>query len=262
MTASNSLGKLLGILDFFTGDAPVWSATEIVAALGTSRATGYRYIRALTSAGLLSAVGNGHYVLGSRIIELDLQIRKGDPLLKASEGVLERLRDETGHSALLCTLFQNSVLCVRVCRSSTSATALINRGQRRSLFRGAMSKVILAHLSLYQLRNVYARRQAEINQAKLGRHWDDFRDALSRIRSAGFAKSAGESTPGLVGISAPIFNAEQVVIGSVGVAWSATRNRIRDHERIAGLVKRAGEQITRRLSRPETGKVLGPRAVR
>lgn len=109
---ASSLTRMLSILDLFTEDNPIWSTTDIIDTLGASRSTGYRYIKALGSVGLLSAVGNGYYMLGSRIIELDLLIRKTDPLLQAAKDILEELVDATGHTALLCMLFQNSVLCI------------------------------------------------------------------------------------------------------------------------------------------------------
>ena len=65
----------------------------------------------------MTSVRNGYYSLGPRIIEMDLQIRLTDPLLMASHGVLEGLVEEIGHSALLCTAFDDSVLCIAECRA-------------------------------------------------------------------------------------------------------------------------------------------------
>ncbi len=259
--ASSSLTRMLSILDLFTMEDPIWSTGDILDALDSSRSTGYRYIRAMTSAGLLGAVGNGFYVLGPRIIELDLQIRKTDPLLQATEGVLEELVDATGHSSLLCMLFQNAVLCVKECRVPLSPEALIGRGQRRPLFRGAMSKVILAHLPVHRLRTIFSRRQEEISAARLGDQWDKFRDHLAAVRAEGYVQSVGEFTTGLAGIAAPVFNAEQSVIGSVGVAMDANELADIDIERVALAVKRAGRKISGRMASGSMSPVLGPRAV-
>src|SRR3954451_15576271 len=123
MTASEaadgarSLAKAFQILDLFSETNPVWSTAAIIEALETSRSTGYRYIKALHDTGLLTSVRNGYYSLGPRIIEMDLQIRMTDPLLLASHGVLEDLVDTIGHSALLCTAYRDSVLCIREVRA-------------------------------------------------------------------------------------------------------------------------------------------------
>ena len=258
---ANSLTRMLSILDLFTEDNPLWATNEILTALEVSRSTGYRYIRSMASAGLISAVGNGYYILGPRIIELDLQIRNTDPLLQASEGVLEELCDSTGHSALLCTLFQNSVLCVRESLVPCSPADLMGRGQRRPLLRGAMSKVILAHLSAHRLRSIYNRRQDEIIDAGLGESWDEFRANMAAIRNEGYAKSSGEFTRSMIGASAPVFNAGDEVIGSVGVAWDKSEMGQVDFDRIALSVKRAGREISARMRDRSMGKVLRPRAV-
>lgn len=258
---ASSLTKMLSILDLFSEENPIWSTTDIIDALGASRSTGYRYIKALNNVGLLSAVGNGYYMLGSRIIELDLLIRKTDPLLLAAKGVLEQLVEATGHTALLCMLFQNSVLCISEKLAPLSPKMLFSRGQRRPMFKGAVSKIILAHLPNHRLRSIFAKRQDMIREAGLGETWEEFRDGLSRIRSNGYVKSVGEFIPGNVGIAAPIFNADGNIIGSIGIACSKDELRDTDLNRVALSVKRAAKEITAKMSAEDSGLVLPPRAV-
>src|SRR5690349_9754226 len=71
-----SLDRLLGLLGLFTAKTPIVSAEDMISALKLSRSSGYRYLKALAEAGLIAAVANGHYVLGPRVIQLDLQIRQ------------------------------------------------------------------------------------------------------------------------------------------------------------------------------------------
>lgn len=259
--SSSSLLKALSILEFFHADRPLWSTQEILDALQVSRSTGYRYIKALASVGLLGAVGNGYYMLGPRIIELDYTIRLTDPLLRASEGVLEELVEATDNSAILCTLYQNSVICISERRAKLSPKNLFSRGQRRSLFKGAMSKVILAHLPNHRLRNVFSRRREDIEDAKLGSSWEVFRDGLTQIRSDGYVKSVGEFQSGIVGVSGPIFNGDDAIIGSVGVAWEHAEMKHIDVPRTISLVKRAAREISQRIAASTAGTALPPRAV-
>src|SRR5688572_12073091 len=80
---SNSLVRLLGVLDLFTPGSPAWSTDALIRSLDMSRSNGYRYIKALSDVGLIAPVSDGHYVLGPRIVELDRQIRQCDPLYNA-----------------------------------------------------------------------------------------------------------------------------------------------------------------------------------
>ena len=254
---ASSLTKMLSILDLFSAEAPAWSTAAIIEALETSRSTGYRYIKALHASGLLSTVGNGQYVLGPRVIELDLQIRNTDPLLQASRGVLEELVETIGHSALICTAFRDSVLCIREHRAPLSPENRFCRGQRRPLFQGAISKVILAYFPHHRLKSLYSRSQPEIERAGLGATWDEFRSALGRIKKDGYMITKGEFNPGVYGVAAPLFNESTVVLGSVGVAWDEQERRDVDVKRAVLSVKRAAREISTRLATAGQ-KVMGP----
>lgn len=245
--SAGSLARMLQILELFTDSGPVWSTADLIDALETSRSTGYRYIKTLHDAGLLTSVRNGYYTLGPRIIEMDLQIRQTDPLLLASEGVLEDLVENVGHSALLLTAFRDSVLCIGECRAPTSPANRFSRGQRRPMFQGAGSKVILAHLPHHRLKAIYPRYQEEIEKAGLGNTWAVFRKTLGEIKKNGFLLTRGEFNPGVYGVAAPILTDQKTAVGSVGVAWDES---IRDMnvDQAVHAVKEAAMTITERLA--------------
>jgi DNA-binding IclR family transcriptional regulator len=245
--SAGSLARMLHILELFTEAEPVWSTAALIEALETSRSTGYRYIKTLHDAGLLTIVRNGHYGLGPRIIEMDLQIRQTDPLLLASHGVLESLVDEIGHSALLCTAYGDSVLCIREVRAPLSPANRFSRGQRRPLFQGAVSKVILAYLPHHRLKAVYARQSREIEKAGLGSTWSEFRTALGEIKKDGYLVTMGEFNPGVYGVAAPVLTDQKTALGSVGVAWDAHERRDVQKEHAVLRVKEAAATVSERV---------------
>lgn len=245
--SAGSLAKTFQILDLFSEADPVWSTAAIIQALETSRSTGYRYIKALHDAGLLTSVRNGYYSLGPRIIEMDMQIRMTDPLLLASHGVLEDLVDTIGHSALLCTAYRDSVLCIRECRAPRSPVNRFSRGQRRPLFQGAVSKVILAHLPHHRLKAIYSRQSKEVENAGLGSTWSAFRASLGKIKRDGYLVTMGEFTPGVYGVAAPVLNHQRTALGSVGAAWDEKERRDVEVEQAVVAVKRAATTVSQRL---------------
>jgi DNA-binding IclR family transcriptional regulator len=245
--STSSLSKMLHILQLFSEAEPVWSTAAILEALETSRSTGYRYIKTLHDAGLLNTVRNGQYTLGPRIIEMDLQIRQTDPLLLASHGVLEDLVDKIGHSALLCTAYGDSVLCIAEHRAPLSPANRFTRGERRPLFQGAVSKVILAHLPHHRLKAIYPRQRKEIEDAGLGSTWSEFRTTLGKFKKDGYVVTMGEFNPGVTGVAAPILNDQKTSLGSVGVAWDQNERRDIDVEHAVLAVKRAATTISERV---------------
>ena len=258
---SKSLVRLLGLLDLFTPAAPAWSTHALIQSLGSSRSTGYRYVKALTDVGLLAPVSNGHYILGPRIVELDRQIRQCDPLYNAASAVIKRLADESKHSVLLCALFSDSVLCVREELAPDSPPTIFSRGQRRPLFRGAASKIMLPYLKPYQLRSIYAKHSRTIAAAGLGSDWTTFRANLAKIRNDGVIVTVGEFNPGVLGVSAPIFNRDGLVLGSIGVAGAASKFDRAELDRVTRLVKAAASQVTDRLRLIGFGTDRAPRAI-
>ena len=244
---ASNLAKMLHVLQLFTGKEPVWSTAEIIEALDTSRSSGYRYVKTLYEAGLLASVSKGHYSLGPAIIEMDLQIRETDPLLLASDGILEDLVAKIGHSSLLCTAYRDAVLCIRESRAPDSPENRFSRGQRRPLFQGASSKVILAYLPHHRLRWIYPRQQAEIEAAGLGSSWGAFRAALGEIKKAGYAVTFGEFNPGVYSVAAPILTDQRISLGSVGVAWHEKERRDVDVPHAVRAVQQAATTISERL---------------
>jgi DNA-binding IclR family transcriptional regulator len=256
----SSLTKMLSILDLFTPDKPVWSTNELIESIGTSKSTAYRYMRSLHAAGLMGQMGNGFYVLGSRIVELDLQIRTSDPLHNAANGVLEELVNKTGHSSMLCALVSNSLLCIREQLAPFSPEKLFSRGQRRPLFFGAASKIVLPYLPPHRVRGIYEHNAKTVAEARLGGSWEEFKSTLARFRRAGFVRTHGEFNPGVTGMAAPIFNREGLILGSLAISWKDELTEV-DEPGVAEALKAAAREITERVSTTTSGLDRPPRAV-
>ena len=246
----NSLERMLSLLDVFTVEAPVWSTEDLIRHSGCSRSTCYRYIKALQDVGLLTPVAEGGFILGPRIVEMDRQIRTCDPVYTAGGPPMDALAKRTGHTALLAALYSDTVMCVR---QIPEAEGLFSRGQRRPLFHGAASKVILAHLPSHQLRTLFARHRKPIASAELGSDWKSFLATLRSIRQQGHCITIGEFQPGIVGIAAPLFNRDGQVLGSLGIAMPTESVRPGEYKPLVAAVIAAAGEATLRIASFEHG---------
>ncbi|MDO9499946.1 IclR family transcriptional regulator [Falsiroseomonas sp.] len=258
---ASSLEKMLGLLDLFTPGEPAWPTEELIRVSGTSRSTCYRYIKALQAAGLLTPVAGGAWMLGPRIIELDRTMRLCDPVTTGGTPPMQRLAAETGHTGLLCLLFSGTVMCVADAPAPGAPAGVFSRGQRRPLFFGAASKVILAHLPPHQLRGLFARHRATIEAAGLGGDWERFRQALRALREAGHGITESEFMPGIIGIAAPLFNAEGGVLGSIGIAARIEEVPEPDRAALAAKVMQAAREACARIADQAQSAALPARAV-
>jgi DNA-binding IclR family transcriptional regulator len=227
---------MLAVLGLFTIERPEWTVEQAVESLGASVSTTYRYFKALTKVGLLSPVSRAGYMLGPAIIELDRQIQMCDPMLRAARGVMADLIGYAPDEAiiLLCRLFHDRVICVhQVLGRGPHEPVSYERGRPMPLFRGATSKIILANLPPHMLKALFSKRAHEIAAAGLGENWNAFKRTLAALRREGVCITKGEVDAGRVGIAAPVFSQERVILGSLTFVLPVVQA---DETRIARLV--------------------------
>jgi len=255
--------RLLGVLALFTADIPQWTVEAAAEVLGVSVPTTYRYFKKLTKAGLISPVSGAGYTLGPAIIQMDRQIQISDPILNAARTVMIALAGDApeGSTALLCRLFHDRVMCVQQIMGRGPQTPVsYERGRLMPLYRGATSKIILAHLQTRTLKALFARDAAEIEQGGLGADWEEFRYRLAAIRRTGISLSYSEIDPGRVGVAAPVFDKERVVLGSLSVVVPAEFSDPDTVERLTALTTKGAREIERTMNRgPAASRPTPPR---
>lgn len=215
----NSLEKMIGILDLFDEgeDAVTLTFEQLYERLGFTRSTLYRYLKALTDAGLLTTFPRVGYMLGPRIVELDYKIRIGDVLIRAAEPIMEELSAQFKGIALLCRRYKFRVLCVHQHSGTDTFRSNYERGRMRSLLHGAASISILAYLPDHQLQKLYGTAREQFDAAVFGATLKDVKRTLKSHRERGWVSTTGDVTPGALGIAAPIFDARSDIVGSLSL---------------------------------------------
>jgi DNA-binding IclR family transcriptional regulator len=243
--------RLLAVLALFTVEQPQWTVEAAASRLGVSATTTYRYFKRLTKAGLISPVSGAGYMLGPAIIQMYRQIQITDPMLKAARAIVVDLLQHApeGSTALLCRLFHDRVMCVmQVMGRGPQPRVSYDPGRPMPLYRGATSKIILAHLPTRALKSLFAHDAREIAAAGLGASWEEFRRRLIAIRRAGLCVARGEIDPGRVGLAAPIFDADRAVLGSLSLALVAARADEATLARLGPLTTAGAREIERSMS--------------
>ncbi|SDN41029.1 IclR family transcriptional regulator [Ensifer sp. YR511] len=247
----SSGSKMLNALDLFSIERPVISAPDIAAELGLTRATAYRYLKTLCEAGLLLRLGNSDFCLGPRIVQLDRQIQLSDPLIAAGRPAMaECLRDFRWDALLLCNLARDIVLCIhQEVRADSEVRLKRARGMPFPLFQGPASLVILAHLPMGRMRELYitALEDRDAFAAQMGADWTAVRKQLKAIKKDGFAMSSNQFHTGLIGIAAPVLDAGGRVIGSVAAVAPQAASEQFDRSEMVESVKTCARNIEQKL---------------
>jgi len=261
MHKSNSVERMLSIPRLFTEQRPVWTVEEVAAELGLPVSSTYRYFQSLLRFEYLDEAPGQGYCLGPAFIEYDRIIRVTDPLAKVAGPVLAGLTDTLapGSTLLVCQVYRRKVMCIREQTTGNGmAHTSYERGRPMPLYRGATSKVILAHQAWRTQKREYEQNQKEILAAGMGHDWKSFSAGLREVRKRGYCISRGEVDTGRQGIAAPIFSATGHVAHSLSIVTPADKTSADDEDRLVMAIVTAAARISEKLSRFDTVKTIKP----
>jgi DNA-binding IclR family transcriptional regulator len=217
--------RSLSVLKLFTLDRPVWTAEEIAKTLDVSMSTAYRYVLALEDVGLVTTSSPGRYILGPAIIQLDRQLQLTDPLLQVARSVMDKITSYApdGSVVLLCRSFGETVLCMhQVHTKGPQSVISYERGRPMPMFKGASSRIILAHQPARHLKKMYEDHADTVRENGDGACWDEFRVSMAKLRKTGYAVSFGEVDRGRIGVAAPLLDEARHPIGSLSYVVPAS----------------------------------------
>ena len=248
MSGTNSAERILAILDLFTEKQLEWTSDELIAELGYSRPTLYRYVKLLREAGLLSSLPQGGLTLGPRVVEMDYLMRKSDPLLAPGQASLDFLVGRYPCSSMLVRWHGEKLLCVASECSAEKPISSYPRGRPMPLARGAISRSIMANLPRRRQHAMVASQLRELRQIGLGDTVEEVLESLRQVRAAGVAVAHGEVTPGVVGVSAPVFDGGNTPIATLSVTLTGYEVPLEHLPQIMEDVRDQGIELSRKLS--------------
>lgn len=249
MRATNSLERVLAVLQVFSEARLEWTPEELMEELGYSRPTLYRYLKTLREAGLLTSMPNAGFTLGPKVVEMDYLMRKSDQLVLQGARHLEELSKRYPCTALLVRWYGHKILCVASVTSTNNPQSSYPRGRPMPLLRGAIARSIMAFLPRRRLIPILEHNIEELSAIGLGDTVEEVHQSLKRVKKAGVSVAHGEVTPGVVGIAAPIFDAGQSPLASICITIASDRVDDADIERISADVRQAAQDISGLLSR-------------
>jgi DNA-binding IclR family transcriptional regulator len=217
MKPTNSLERVLAVLEVFSEQRLEWMPEDLMRELGYTRPTLYRYLKILKDAGFLMSTRNSGVTLGPKIVEMDYLTRRSDTLVLNGLPRLKELTRSYSCTAMLLRWYGNKILCVASESSTKNPISSYPRGRPMPLGRGAIARSIMAYLPKPQLIPLIERNLDDLRSVGLGDTAEEVQKNFKKVRKAGFVVAYGEVTPGAVGIAAPVLDERQQPIASVCV---------------------------------------------
>lgn len=224
------LRRSLRVLEALAGMEQPASLLDVTAAVGLSKASTYRVLRALQDDGYVDHLGRRGYRIGSRSVALGSLIGPRPNLVKRARPVLSRLAAAAGETTTLhLRSGEHRVLVLFAEPDPHPHPIEVRLGERAPLTSGCSGRAILAHLPTEEATDVIDRHVRGRTRARLERE-------LESIRSTGYAMSFRENHAQFHGISAALLDPDDDrPLGSIA---------------IAGIDRRLPEDALRRLGRP------------
>ncbi|UFH51245.1 IclR family transcriptional regulator [Pseudomonas sp. KNUC1026] len=242
----SSLSKMLSVLDLFGPHSLRLDADTIAARMGLSRATVYRYVKDLCEAGLITRLPGSLYGLGPRIVELDWMMRQYDPLLIAGRELMHALSDETGLAIFTSVYYDGHIINTYIAEPKGRFDFAFGRGHPLPLFRGAQSKVLVAHQNGRRLKRLYDEQIQPHEGATLD--WATFNRECRRIRKDGHCTTHDELNAGLTGIAAPIFQqGAQEILGALAAVGTSANFKLLRQETVLEMLMDTAQRIAHNL---------------
>ncbi len=208
----------------FTEHRLAISAVEVAEELSVARSTAYRYLQSLVGSGFLEEADAGRFRLGRRIMELARLARRGTGLSEVARPVMRRLAAATGETILLTRLAGTTVICLEREEAEHRAVRIsYERGQVLPINAGASAFVLLAWMDDKRLESLLAAAALDpITHATITSK-AALRKRLAETAAQGYGVSQGELDEDVLGVAAPIRDAQQRVVAAVSVAAVARR---------------------------------------
>jgi DNA-binding IclR family transcriptional regulator len=223
----NTAERLVTILDALASAGGPCGVSELSRQLKLGRCAIFRLLSALEDQGWVAQnTETEKYSLTGAIAEVAFRALSQLDIQKISGPCLQELQQATGETSALCIRVELERMFISSVPSNHALRHLVNVGIRLKMWYGWGGKSILAFMTDDEIEAVLSQFNNSGDSVLASGQIvtvESLREELSEIRKQGFVVSAGARTSELLGVSAPIFDHRQQVVGSIGVSGPTPR---------------------------------------
>lgn len=198
------------------GDRFKMRLTDICKQVGIHKSKGHTILNTLIKFGLVEKDLHAKtYSLGPALIFLSRYVLENLNYTDIVSPFLEDLARETNGTALFGLINGDHLFVVAKREGNQNIGFSTRLGHRFHITLGAHGKAIVAFMSEKEREKLLAKKKlyfyGDLSRLSMKR----LREDLKKCRELGFAQDRGEVTPGVNGISAPVFDLRNEIVGCV-----------------------------------------------
>lgn len=238
---ANQIGvsrRIIALLRLFADSEENLSIQEISARLDFAPSSVHRLLAGLVEENLLERTARRRYCVGREFARIGALAARKISTPRLARPMLNDLITRTGETSMLLMMLPRSkeltvvdkIECVHPLRFKVP----LNSG--RPLLWGAIGRAVLAWMDTDEIAKVHASSTNAPGGGDPPPVMSRLRSDLDQIRSAGYAISRGEIIQGAIDIAAPVFDANDRVVGNLAITIPEVRFRNRDEQRLSRVV--------------------------
>src|SRR5262245_40023303 len=213
------------LLSFLTLGGRSYQLRVLAEAADMAPSKAHRYLVSFIRMGFVERdATNGHYRLGPRSIELGAAALDAMDAVALSAEAMVALHDELDHTMALSVWGSQAPVIIRVEEADQLMTVSFRVGKPLPLLGSAAGLLFFAFLPTPTIEPLLRAEIAANRDARAERRICSMADAerlLAEVRARGLARIAGDITPGITALGAPVFDHRgypATVISAIGPA--------------------------------------------
>ncbi len=247
----NTSERVIDIMDTLASAGGPCGVSEISRQLNIGKNNVFRILSALEEKGWVwQDVETKKYSLTGAMARVALKALSQLDIQEISLPHLHELQQTTGETSALSIREEMERTFINCIPSNYQVRHVVAVGRRRELWYGSGGKAILAFMSGEEIEVVLKQfSNSGISELANGQliTVESLLEELAQIRKQGYAVAAGERNPDACGVSAPIFNHNQEVVGSISVSGPISRFDKEKAIRYSGLIMKKAKIISSAL---------------
>lgn len=237
--------RLLRVI-VFEGSLSISQAAEVSA---TSSSSAYRLLRALSNAGLIERDPNtGRFRPGPDLLRMAAHILASADIRRMAMESMVELVEQWQETVTLCLrTSRDQVLYFDRVPSPRWLQYVVPLGEAAQLHVGSSGRAILAYMRPDEIDQVLSQK-LESFTASTPTDPAAIKEELALVHRRGYALSYGERVDGAVGVSAPVFDARDRVIGALLLSIPLSHmEEIGDVDVVGKSVRQVADQVSLKL---------------
>jgi DNA-binding IclR family transcriptional regulator len=249
-----TVARTLELIQFFGSARSEWTLGELAAAANLPPSTLHRLLKLLQAEGFVeSDEQTRRYRPGAELFRIGAMLSSRMPIIALAMPILRDIVSQSDETTLLSLYYPRQLQKAFVAQveSTRSMRYVIELNIRTSLLWGASAHAILAYLDADTVAQVLAQRDPSPASSEPPNRKELVKE-LARIRSEGYAWSAGEGVAMALGLAVPVFGADGAVKGSLSVTYPDFRMDDALNRKLLTLLRDGARTLSKALGWNET----------